>query len=73
MHTFSMATHPRVGRSCVVYRVFRSSPMYDPHLFRLIWRFLYISEVLPASQEQVEEMERARLKTERAEEYEAQM
>ena len=39
MHTFCMATHPRVGSSSAVYRVFSSSPLYDPHLLRLICQF----------------------------------
>ena len=45
--------------SSAVYRIFRSSPMYDRHVVTLIWRFLYISETLPTSQEQVEAQERA--------------
>ena len=39
MHTFSMATHPRVGRLSAVYRVLCSSPLYDPYLLLVIWQF----------------------------------
>ncbi len=62
-HTFSMATHPRVGAASAVLRVFRASPLYDARLLRVIWQCYHIAETLPTCQAQVDEMRRTRAQT----------
>ncbi len=57
MHTFALATHPRVGHDSAVYRVLRSSPLYDAHVMQHIWRYVYIAEMLPTCQADVEAIE----------------
>ncbi len=58
--TFILATHPRVGAASAVHRVLCASPLYDACLLRVIWRYVYIAEMLPCNQEEVDELERAR-------------
>ncbi len=59
MHTFTLATHPRIGRDSAVYRVFYSSPLYDAYLLLHIWRYIYIAEWLPTFQLELEVMEQS--------------
>ncbi len=62
MHTFTLATHPRVGAASVVHRVLCSSSLYDCRLLRVIWRYVYIAETLPCSQAEVDVLQRARVR-----------
>ncbi len=53
MLTFMLATHPRVGHASAVYRVLRTSRLYDAQLLRHIWQYVYVAEMLPTCEEEL--------------------
>ncbi len=60
MHTFTLATHPRIGHASPVHRVLSTSRLYDAHVLRHIWQYVYVLEMMPTCVAEAEELERRR-------------
>ncbi len=60
MYTFTLGTHPRIGRDSAVYRVLRSSRLYDAHVLAHIWQYVYVATMLPTCAADVDALIRAR-------------